>query len=150
MLESPPSAGCVDPELGAGGGGQRGGRRHQDCGLGCCRPIALLLSLTARALLLLTRPAAQHVACSAEPPKQQQNQQQDAAPAAPAEGADAAGGSVRDALRAAEGQQQAGKRRRAAESTDFMATALTRRFGLAGGLAWVGFLAFGVIGEQVG
>lgn len=30
-----------------------------------------------------------------------------------------------------------------------IASRLTRRFGLAGGLAWVGFLAFGVIGEQI-
>ena len=39
--------------------------------------------------------------------------------------------------------------RRKAESTDAIATALTRRFGLAGGLAWVGVLAFGVVSEQV-
>lgn len=61
-------------------------------------------------------------------------------------------GNVREALRSAEAASAGGGtqgRRRAAESTDGIATALTRRFGLAGGLAWVGFLAFGVIGEQV-
>lgn len=35
------------------------------------------------------------------------------------------------------------------ESTDWMATQLTRRFGLAGGLAWLGILTFGVVSEQV-
>lgn len=35
------------------------------------------------------------------------------------------------------------------DSTDWIATSLTRRFGLGAGLAWVGFLAFGVISEQV-
>lgn len=35
------------------------------------------------------------------------------------------------------------------ESTDWVATSLTRRFGLGAGLAWVGFLAFGVISEQI-
>lgn len=41
------------------------------------------------------------------------------------------------------------KRKRQADSTDAIASALTRRFGLAGGLAWIGFLSAGVIGEQV-
>lgn len=36
-----------------------------------------------------------------------------------------------------------------AESTDWIASSLTRRFGLGAGLAWVGFLAFGVVSEQV-
>jgi len=40
-------------------------------------------------------------------------------------------------------------RRRQADSTDWIATALTRRFGLAGGLAWLGVLTFGVVSEQV-
>ncbi len=39
--------------------------------------------------------------------------------------------------------------RRQADSTDFIASTLTRRFGLAGGLAWLGFLTFGVVGEQI-
>eukprot|EP00891_Asterochloris_glomerata_P000357 jgi/Astpho2/357/e_gw1.00010.102.1_t len=41
------------------------------------------------------------------------------------------------------------KRRRKADSTDFIASGLTRRFGLLGGLAWVGVLTFGVVSEQV-
>lgn len=41
------------------------------------------------------------------------------------------------------------KKRRRADSTDVIASELTRRFGLAGGLVWLGFLSFGVIGEQV-
>ncbi|XP_021737245.1 peptidyl-prolyl cis-trans isomerase FKBP17-2, chloroplastic-like [Chenopodium quinoa] len=36
-----------------------------------------------------------------------------------------------------------------ADSTDWIASSLTRRFGLGAGLAWVGFLAVGVISEQV-
>lgn len=35
------------------------------------------------------------------------------------------------------------------ESTDWIATTLTRRFGIGVGLAWVGFLAFGVVSEQI-
>lgn len=35
------------------------------------------------------------------------------------------------------------------DSTDWIATSLTKRFGLGAGLAWVGFLAFGVISEQI-
>ncbi|CAL9202997.1 unnamed protein product [Musa hybrid cultivar] len=41
------------------------------------------------------------------------------------------------------------KPRVAAESTDWIASSLTRRFGLGAGLAWVGFLAFGVVSEQI-
>lgn len=36
-----------------------------------------------------------------------------------------------------------------AESTDWIASSLTRRFGLGVGLAWAGFLAFGVVSEQI-
>ena len=36
-----------------------------------------------------------------------------------------------------------------AESTDWVATQLTRRFGIAGGMAWLGFLSFGVVSEQL-
>ena len=46
-------------------------------------------------------------------------------------------------------QRQQKQRRRQADSTDWFASTLTRRFGLAGGLAWLGFLSFGVISEQV-
>lgn len=35
------------------------------------------------------------------------------------------------------------------EATDFMSSMLTRRFGLKGGLAWLGLLTLGVVGEQV-
>lgn len=45
--------------------------------------------------------------------------------------------------------QPGGVVRGSADSTDWIASSLTRRFGLAGGLAWFGFLAFGVISEQV-
>ncbi|KAF3437191.1 hypothetical protein FNV43_RR19944 [Rhamnella rubrinervis] len=36
-----------------------------------------------------------------------------------------------------------------AESTDWIASTLTRRFGLGAGLAWVAFLAVGVVSEQI-
>ncbi|XP_022923724.1 peptidyl-prolyl cis-trans isomerase FKBP17-2, chloroplastic [Cucurbita moschata] len=35
------------------------------------------------------------------------------------------------------------------ESTDWIASTLTRRFGLGAGLGWAAFLAFGVISEQI-
>ncbi|XAR68395.1 Peptidylprolyl isomerase [Bertholletia excelsa] len=35
------------------------------------------------------------------------------------------------------------------ESTDWIASSLTRRFGIGAGLAWAGFLAFGVVSEQI-
>lgn len=58
--------------------------------------------------------------------------------------------SVKDALRVAEGKTTSGTTtKRQADSTDWIASQLTRRFGIAGGLAWLGFLTFGVVGEQV-
>jgi FKBP-type peptidyl-prolyl cis-trans isomerase len=56
-----------------------------------------------------------------------------------------------DVLKAAESAdaRAPSSRKRQAESTDFIASAITRRFGLGAGLAWVGFLAFGVISEQI-
>ena len=41
------------------------------------------------------------------------------------------------------------RKQRQSDSTDWIASALTRRFGIAGGLAWLGFLSFGVISEQI-
>jgi len=41
------------------------------------------------------------------------------------------------------------RRTRKADSTDPVATFLTRRFGVAGGLAWLGVLTFGVVSEQL-
>ena len=41
------------------------------------------------------------------------------------------------------------RRARLADSTDPISTFLTRRFGLAGGLAWLGLLTVGVVSEQV-
>ncbi|KZV21725.1 hypothetical protein F511_02883 [Dorcoceras hygrometricum] len=35
------------------------------------------------------------------------------------------------------------------DSTDWIASTLTRRFGIGAGLAWVGFLAVGVVSEQI-
>lgn len=44
---------------------------------------------------------------------------------------------------------QRGGRGTSADSTDWIASGLTRRFGLGAGLAWAGFLTFGVVSEQV-
>lgn len=41
------------------------------------------------------------------------------------------------------------KRVRKADSPDPISLALSRRFGLAGGLGWLGFLTFGVVSEQI-
>ena len=49
----------------------------------------------------------------------------------------------------AQAPQQPRKPQRQADSTDAISSALTRRFGLAGGLAWLGFLTFGVVSEQI-
>uniref|UniRef100_A0A7C9A2P5 Peptidylprolyl isomerase n=1 Tax=Opuntia streptacantha TaxID=393608 RepID=A0A7C9A2P5_OPUST len=35
------------------------------------------------------------------------------------------------------------------ETTDWIASSLTRRFGVGAGLAWAGFLAVGVVSEQI-
>lgn len=56
---------------------------------------------------------------------------------------------TRQAVAAARGAGGGGSRKRKVESTDAISTALTRRFGLGGGLAWLGFLTFGVVGEQI-
>ncbi|KAK9827290.1 hypothetical protein WJX81_000964 [Elliptochloris bilobata] len=46
-------------------------------------------------------------------------------------------------------QPQQARSRQKAASTDWISSALTRRFGLAGGLLWFSFLTFGVVSEQV-
>lgn len=47
------------------------------------------------------------------------------------------------------GKGRRGGESRVADSTDWVSSNLTRRFGLGAGLAWVGVLAFGVISEQI-
>ncbi|XP_010537495.1 PREDICTED: peptidyl-prolyl cis-trans isomerase FKBP17-2, chloroplastic-like [Tarenaya hassleriana] len=44
-------------------------------------------------------------------------------------------------------QQQ--KRKTSVETTDWVASSLTRRFGIGAGLAWAAFLAVGVVSEQI-
>lgn len=87
--------------------------------------------------------AARSVRCRAEPEGRPDEVGTSAPPAA------SDGGSVREALQQAEGQRLKGGGRRAAGSTDWVSSQLTRRFGLAGGLAWAGVLTFGVVSEQV-
>ncbi|DBB17772.1 hypothetical protein WJX82_010927 [Trebouxia sp. C0006] len=41
------------------------------------------------------------------------------------------------------------RQKRKAGSSDWIASAVTRRFGLGGGLIWVGVLTFGVLSEQI-
>uniref|UniRef100_A0A0E0KI20 peptidylprolyl isomerase n=1 Tax=Oryza punctata TaxID=4537 RepID=A0A0E0KI20_ORYPU len=64
-----------------------------------------------------------------QPPPQQQQQPMQAQPQARPRRAPAASSGV--------------------DSTDWVASSLTRRFGIGAGLAWVGFLAFGVVSEQL-
>jgi len=52
-------------------------------------------------------------------------------------------------LKKMKAMEDAKKRVRKADSTDPIATALTRRFGMAGGVAWLGVLTFGVVSEQL-
>ncbi|PWA74276.1 FKBP-like peptidyl-prolyl cis-trans isomerase family protein [Artemisia annua] len=52
-------------------------------------------------------------------------------------------------LTAATEKVQRGGRGTSADSTDWIASGLTRRFGLGAGLAWAGFLTFGVVSEQI-
>ncbi|KAE8124830.1 hypothetical protein FH972_019678 [Carpinus fangiana] len=46
-------------------------------------------------------------------------------------------------------EQQKPKKRSTVDTTDWIASSLTRRFGLGAGLAWAAFLAVGVISEQI-
>eukprot|EP00884_Botryococcus_braunii_P001886 jgi/Botrbrau1/11699/Bobra.0195s0030.1 len=46
-------------------------------------------------------------------------------------------------------ERRSSGQRRQADSTDWVASQLTRRFGIAGGLAWLGILTVGVVGEQI-
>ncbi|KAH9293449.1 hypothetical protein KI387_022615 [Taxus chinensis] len=46
-------------------------------------------------------------------------------------------------------ERKESRRRMQADSTDWIASSLTRRFGIGAGLAWFAFLAFGVISEQI-
>ncbi|GAB4860985.1 hypothetical protein Ancab_036145 [Ancistrocladus abbreviatus] len=46
-------------------------------------------------------------------------------------------------------ETQKARKSAAVETTDWVASTLTRRFGLGAGLAWAGFLAVGVISEQI-
>ena len=71
-----------------------------------------------------------------------------AAAVAADEGGDGERMSVADELRRAQGDADR-RRARSADSTDAISTFLTRRFGLAGGLAWTAFLLFGVVSEQL-
>jgi FKBP-type peptidyl-prolyl cis-trans isomerase len=48
-----------------------------------------------------------------------------------------------------ENDEKKRRRVRKADSTDAVATFMTRRFGIAGGLAWLGVLTFGVVSEQL-
>ncbi|CAI5479491.1 unnamed protein product [Closterium sp. Yama58-4] len=57
--------------------------------------------------------------------------------------------SGKEAPRQSAATSSSGRSRRAADSTDWIASAVTRRFGIGAGLAWVGFLAFGVVSEQI-
>lgn len=68
-----------------------------------------------------------------------------------------AGGSGAEPSRQVAGEREAdvaaasggARRKRQSDSTDWVASGLSRRFGIGAGLAWVAFLAFGVVSEQI-
>lgn len=84
---------------------------------------------------LLSPVAKPHVSCSqssrppSQPPNGEQPQPQKSVQARP--------------------QAPRPKRAGGADSTDWVASSLTRRFGIGAGLAWAGFLAVGVVSEQL-
>ncbi|CAN8312458.1 unnamed protein product [Cochlearia groenlandica] len=100
------------------------------------------LSLTVKAPFLsqpLTKTASFHHyhASSSTPPEQNPPPQPESPPPPPPPS---------QAVSTASSQQ---KRKKTVESTDWVASSLTRRFGIGAGLGWAGFLAFGVISEQI-
>lgn len=80
---------------------------------------------------------------STSPPAPQQ-QQQPAAAAPPPEQQPSPSSSVTSSM---DGTTR--RKARVADSTDPVASFLSRRFGLAGGLGWLGILAVGTLGEQI-
>jgi hypothetical protein len=93
---------------------------------------------------LLARPIAKpHISCAQTPrPPSAQNQP----PSSEQPQAQTQQQSVQ-----AQPQQATARPKRAggADSTDWVASSLTRRFGIGAGLAWAGFLAVGVVSEQL-
>ena len=69
--------------------------------------------------------------------------------AVPKEGEEGSGRDEEGESERGKGRVRRGGELRVADSTDWVSSNLTRRFGLGAGLAWVGVLAFGVISEQI-
>ncbi|ESQ34988.1 hypothetical protein EUTSA_v10008547mg [Eutrema salsugineum] len=88
-----------------------------------------------------TAPYHQCYASSSNPPPEQNPPPQSESPFPPSQSISAASKEQPVA------SQQ--KRKKSVETTDWVASSLTRRFGIGAGLAWAGFLAFGVISEQI-
>ncbi|CAN6901359.1 hypothetical protein Bca4012_096504 [Brassica carinata] len=87
-----------------------------------------------------TKTAPYHLCCasSSTPPEQNPPSQPESSPPPPSQ-------SIKTEQPLASQQ----KRKKSVETTDWVASSLTRRFGIGAGLAWAGFLAFGVISEQI-
>lgn len=88
---------------------------------------------------------------SAQPPPPQQPSQQSQPQPAPPQQLSTTSAEPPSATTAKLQEQKLGKPATPTkvESTDWIASTLTRRFGLGAGLAWVGFLAVGVVSEQI-
>lgn len=104
---------------------------------------------------LVPRPVTRtnHLSSSSQPPPSQPPNQAPPPPPQPPQqlSATSAEPPLPPAAAAKSDQVKPGKPQRSTtvESTDWIASSLTRRFGLGAGLAWAGFLAFGVISEQI-
>lgn len=97
--------------------------------------MANLFNVTAPFLSKPFTKTAPHHLCCASP---EQNPPESSPPPPPSQ-----------SIRAEQPVSSQQKRKKSVETTDWVASSLTRRFGIGAGLAWAGFLAFGVISEQI-
>lgn len=90
-----------------------------------------------------TKTAPYHLCCasSSNPPEQNPPSQPESSPSPPLPSQ-----SIKTEQPLASQQK---RKKTSVETTDWVASSLTRRFGIGAGLAWAGFLAFGVISEQI-
>jgi len=95
---------------------------------------------------ILARPIAMpHVSCAQTPrPASAQNQPPSSEQPQPQTQQQSVQAQPQQALAPARPKRAGG-----ADSTDWVASSLTRRFGIGAGLAWAGFLAVGVVSEQL-
>nr|GMD30664.1 peptidyl-prolyl cis-trans isomerase FKBP17-2, chloroplastic-like [Ipomoea batatas]GMD35634.1 peptidyl-prolyl cis-trans isomerase FKBP17-2, chloroplastic-like [Ipomoea batatas] len=100
---------------------------------------------------LVPRPATRtnHLSSSSQPPPSQPPNQAPPPPQPPQQLSSSASAEPPLAPAAAKPSSKPQRSSTTVDSTDWIASSLTRRFGLGAGLAWAGFLAFGVVSEQI-